>query len=131
MSEAVKRAMVIGLLLVLLASCSRHESSQLATPTPTPSPNPLETALDQEIDAEDTVELRLTMRKAVTDYLKRTHPDWQVQGLSLSHFDGDTSYYIGADITSGSTSKVVQLRGWFLLKESGDTYWRIVELEGQ
>jgi hypothetical protein len=125
----MKRATVIGALLVVFVSCSRRESGPRSSPTPTPSPSELEVALESEIDADDSVELRLTIRKAVTDYLKSAHPDWQVHGLSLTHYDGDTEYYIGADITAGSTPRVVQLRAWFFVKDDGDSYWKIVEVE--
>lgn len=127
----MKRALTLGLLIALSAACAKHESGAKATPTPTPTPSPLVDAYDQEIDADDSTDIRLEVRQDVMNYFKNAHPKWQVKGLSLSHFDGDTTYYIGADISDSSTTKVVQLRAWSFIDDNGKTYRKIVEIEGQ
>ena len=100
-----------------------------AKPTPTPSGKPIEVAVEQEMIAIDSVEQRLTVREVATQYLKNTHPDWRIQGLSLIHFSEDADYYIAADVIDGTTSKIVQLKAWYLVKDSGESYWKIAPIE--
>jgi len=126
----MKKALVVGFMLGMLAACSRPESRNITTRAPTPS-SKMADAYDQEIQADDTSEVRTEMRRQVMDYLKNAHPKWQVKGLSLTHYEGDANYYVGADIFDGSTPSVVQLKVWAFIDDEGKTYRRIVEVEGQ
>ena len=126
----MKKALLVGFMLGMLAACSRPESRNITTRAPTPS-SPMADAYDQEIQADDTSEVRIEVRRQVMDYLKNTHPKWQVKGLSLTHYEGDPNYYVGADISEGSTSSLVQLKVWAFIDGEGKTYRKVVEVEGQ
>ena len=125
----MKTTIVVSVLSLILTGCSRGESGLNATPSPTPPARPIEVSLEQEMDSADTLEQRLAVRELVNEYLKKTHPEWRVQGLSLTHFAEDADYYIAADIIEGSTPKIVQLKAWFFVKENGETYWKIAPIE--
>jgi hypothetical protein len=121
----MKRAFLAGALLIVCVGCSPHDTASNPTPTPSPSAQPIEIALDQEMTAIDSVELRQTVRDSTTQYLKTNHPDWKIQGLSLTHYAEDADYFIAADIMDGSTSRIVQLKAWLFVKDNGETYWKI------
>jgi len=86
-------------------------------------------SIDQEMTAIDSVDERLEVRESVTKYLSSNHPEWRIQGLSLTHFSEDADYFIAADVMDGSTPKIVQLRAWFFVKDNGETYWKIALMD--
>ena len=126
----MKKLVLAGFLLGMLAACSRPESRKVAASAPSPSPSTLADAYDREIQSDDTSEVRLEVRRLAIDYLKKAHPKWQVKGLSLAHYDGDANYYVSADISEGSTALVVQLKVWAFIDDEGKTYRKVVEVEG-
>ena len=127
----MKSAVLIGFLLVTLSGCARPESRKALTPKANPSLSGLGDAYDREIQADDTSAVRTEGRRLVMDYLKSAHPRWQVKGLSLTHYEGDANYYVGADIFDGSTSSVLQLKVWAFIDDEGKTYRKVVEVESQ
>jgi hypothetical protein len=95
----MKKLVLAGFLLGLLGACSRPESRKAAVSAASPSPSTLADAYDREIQADDTSEVRMEVRRLVIAYLKNAHPKWQVRGLSLTHYDGEANYYVGVDVT--------------------------------
>lgn len=123
----MKRVLPLLALCLLFLSCSKTQTPQDQQPTPTPKEeSPLEKALgDELLSPPDSVNQRKVIRQLILDYLRTEHPEWQIQGMALSRYEGDPGYYTGVDVVADGKPKIVQLRVWFLVKDDGQTYWKV------
>jgi hypothetical protein len=125
----MNRLLLFLALCFVCIGCNEKPLAGQSSPTSTAQenkPSPLEEAIGKEfLTPPDSVEQRMKIREVVLNYLRTEHPDWQFQGMALSHYEGDPGYYTGVDVVVNGKSKLVPLKVWLLVRENGETYWKV------
>ena len=118
---------LVKLASLLLLACFCMACASKADP-PVKQRSPLEKSLSKEIYLfDDDEDQRIRVRQSVTEYLKAKHPDWKVQALSLNQIKDETRYRVGADVQAPNEWKFLELTAWFMIKDNGETYWKVTE----